>query len=100
MKSIKYIILLCVVSVLASSCEDNFDAKIFGSLQEGEFPTNAKEYESYMMTCYLPFATAFTYSINEGTGQHGWYIATGGDIRFFDSTTDIMAPGYTRCGGG
>lgn len=98
-KYIKYYILLGV-AILAASCEDKFDAKIYGSLMENEFPTNAKEYESYMMTCYLPFTTAFTYSINEGTGQHGWYIATGGDIRFFDSTTDIMAPGYTRCNGG
>lgn len=76
-KYIKYYILLGV-AILAASCEDKFDAKIYGSLMENEFPTNAKEYESYMMTCYLPFTTAFTYSINEGTGQHGWYIATGG----------------------
>ena len=82
-----------------SSCEDNFDAKIYGELLQGKYPSTESEYVSYMMICYLPFTTPFTYTINEGTGMHGWYIATGGDIRFFDSTSDIMAPGYTRCGG-
>ena len=78
-----------------SSCEDNFDAKIYGKLLQGKYPSTESEYVSYMMICYLPFTTPFTYTINEGTGMHGWYIATGGDIRFFDSTSDIMAPGYT-----
>ncbi len=84
---------------LLGGCEDNFDAKIYGSLLQGQYPSTESECVSYMMTCYLPFTTPFTYTINEGTGQHGWYIATGGDIRFFDSTSDIMAPGLTRCGG-
>lgn len=90
---------MAAAALLTTGCEKGFDAKIFGSLLQGSYPSNKSEYTSYMMTCYLPFTTPFTYTINEGTGMHGWYIATGGDIRFFDSTTDIMAPGLTRCGG-
>lgn len=90
---------MAAAALLTTGCEKRFDAKIFGSLLQGSYPSNKSEYTSYMMTCYLPFSTPFTYTINEGTGMHGWYIATGGDIRFFDSTTDIMAPGLTRCGG-
>ena len=50
-----------------------------------------------MMTCYIPFTSVFTYQINSGTGQHGFYIATGGNIRMFDSTSDIMAPAVVKC---
>lgn len=98
----RFIYSIVAASMLLSattSCEDNFDAKIYGSLLQGKYPSTESEYVNYMMVCYLPFTTPFTYTINEGTGMHGWYIATGGDIRFFDSTSDIMAPGYTKCGG-
>lgn len=83
--------------LLLGSCENNFDAKIYGSLLQGQYPSTEDEYTSYMMTCYIPFTSVFTYQINDGTGQHGFYIATGGDIRFFDSTSDIMAPGVVKC---
>lgn len=96
----KFIYMLLSAAMLsATSCEENFDAQIYGSMLQGQYPSSESEYVSYMMTCYLPYTTPFTYTINEGTGQHGFYIATGGDIRFFDSTTDIMSPGYTRCSG-
>lgn len=91
--------LLMAMAVMLTGCENNFDAKIYGSLMQGQYPSTESEYVSYMMTCYMPFNTTFTYTINDGTGMHGWYIATGGDIRFFDSTSDIMAPGYSRCNG-
>ena len=36
-----------------SSCEDNFDAKIYGELLQGKYPSTESEYVSYMMICYL-----------------------------------------------
>ncbi len=42
-----------------------------------------------MMTCYIPFTSVFTYQINSGTGQHGFYIATGGNIRMFGTLRRI-----------
>ena len=98
MKKRIYIPILASVALLLGGCENNFDAKIYGSLQEGEFPNTAEDYVSYMMTCYVPFAGNFAYSFNE-TGQYSFYIGAGGDVRFFDSTSDIMAPTATKAGG-
>ena len=68
--------LMAAIMLFTTACEDNFDAKIFGELQQGKYPSTESEYVSYMMICYLPFTTPFTYTINDGTGMHGWYIAT------------------------
>lgn len=79
------------LSLILGSCENNFDAKIYGSLLEGSYPSTESEYVSYMMTCYIPFTSVFTYRINQNN-QHGFHIPTGGDIRMFEVTSDIMAP--------
>lgn len=89
--------ILSSLFLLFGSCENNFDAHIYGDLIQGKYPSTEDEYVSYMMTCYIPFTSVFTYQINSGTGQHGFYIATGGNIRMFDSTSDIMAPAVVKC---
>ncbi len=85
----KIYLYLAALSLLFGSCENNFDPQIYGSLLPGQFPTNEKEYEAYMMTCYLPFTTVWTYDMSSAGLQHGWYIQSGGVVRMFDSTTDI-----------
>ena len=52
----KYIylsILTCILTVFG--CENDFDAKIYGSLSTTNFPQSEADYESYMMDCYIPF---------------------------------------------
>lgn len=89
-----YICLAAALSLLVSSCEDNFDPQIYGSLRPGEFPKTEKEYELYMMTCYLPFTTVWTYDMSSAGLQHGWYIQSGGVVRMFDSTSDIEGTNF------
>lgn len=76
-------------ALLLGGCENNFDPQIYGNLMPGDFPSTEKEYEAYMMTCYLPFTTVWTYDMASAGLQHGWHIPAGGVIRMFDSTSDI-----------
>lgn len=80
-------------AMLCSSCENNFDPNLYGTLNPENFPSNEAEYTSYMMTCYMPFMTVWTYDMNAGGVQHGWYIPAGGVIRMFDCPSDFMAVG-------
>ena len=91
MKTIKYILLTLTVLLAGSSCEDNFDPKIFGTLSPDNFPSNEIEYKEYALVCYIPFTTTWTYFMGIGPRQHGFYIPEGGTIRMFDSTSDAMA---------
>ena len=76
MKKTIHILLLAALSLFAGSCSSDFNPNIYGQLMVGTFPTNEAEYTSYMMTCYMPFTTTWTYWIGAGTSgnQHGWYI--------------------------
>lgn len=87
-KSIIYIA-LCLLTLCGflSSCENDFDAKIYGSLSTTNFPSSATDYENYMIECYMPFCSNWAYTFTSNN-QRQWYSATGGIVRFFDSTTD------------
>ena len=65
-----------MIAFIMCSCEDNFDPKMYGTLNVSNYPVTEAEYESFMMTCYMPFTTTWTYWIGAGTSgnQHGWYI--------------------------
>lgn len=91
MKKIHLYILLLASAVLLGSCEDNFDAKIYGSLSTTNFPSTEADYENYMMLCYVPFGANWGYDIGNGW-QYGFYDTPTGILRFFDSPTDITAP--------
>ena len=82
-----------MIAFIMCSCEDNFDPKMYGTLNVSNYPVTEAEYESFMMTCYMPFTTTWTYWIGAGTSgnQHGWYIPAGGVLKFFDYPTDEMA---------
>lgn len=91
MKKLNYILLLIAWLLVGSSCEDDFDPKIFGTLNPDNFPSNEAEYKQYALACYIPFTTTWTYYLGSGPRQHSFYIPEGGTIRMFDTTSDAMA---------
>lgn len=82
-------LLTCLLAVFG--CENDFDAKIYGSLSTTNFPASEADYESYMMDCYIPFSVNWTYSWG-GATQHNFYVAEGGIYRMLDTATDLCAP--------
>lgn len=101
MKSKQLYAVAVVLSFFFASCEDNFDPKLYGTLNVSNYPQTEAEFESFMMTCYLPFTTTWTYYIGAGTtgNQHGWYIPAGGVLKFFDYPTDEVAVWNNGWGG-
>ena len=92
MKKIRLIRLFIATSLLVlSSCEDNFDPKIFGTLNPDNFPSTETEYKDYALACYIPFTTTWTYYIGTELRQHGFYIPEGGILRMFESPSDNVA---------
>ena len=91
MKKKIFLPMLVSLQLLFGSCENNFDPYIYGALLQGEYPSTEQEYVSYMMICYLPYTTVWTYDMGSGGLQHGIHIPSGGVVRMFDSTSDICA---------
>lgn len=79
---------IIISSLFVTSCEDNFDPKIYGSLFTTNFPQTESDFESYMMACYVPFSVNWVYNFT-GNNQHNFYVAEGGIVRVFDVTSDI-----------
>ncbi|MBN2806790.1 MAG: RagB/SusD family nutrient uptake outer membrane protein [Prolixibacteraceae bacterium] len=86
----KKIILIAIIlsALLFSSCEDNFEPKIYGRLFTTNFPQTESDFEAYMMACYVPFSVNWVYNFT-GVNQHNFYVAEGGIVRLFDVTTDV-----------
>jgi hypothetical protein len=84
------IILIAIIlsTLLFSSCEDNFEPKIYGRLFTTNFPQTESDYEAYMMACYIPFSVNWVYNFT-GNNQHNFYVAEGGIVRLFDVTSDV-----------
>lgn len=80
--------IIIISSLFATSCEDNFDPKIYGSLFTTNFPKTESDFESYMMACYIPFSVNWSYNFT-GVNQHNFYVPEGGTVRLFDVTSDI-----------
>lgn len=96
MKKILYMAAISTMLVVSSGCEKNFDPKIYGVLTEQNFPVSEDDFESLMMSCYIPFVNTWTYSLYASSGnQHPWYIPAGGVLKMFDATSDIEAPWVT-----
>jgi hypothetical protein len=93
-KTNKLFIILFATICLLSSCENDFDPKIYGTLNPTNYPATAADYESFMMLCYSPFTTMNVYYLGAGTNanQLSWYIPPGGVMRLFDATSDNTAP--------
>jgi SusD family. len=90
---------LITLSVLFTSCEENFDAKIYGSLSTTNFPSSESDYESYLMNCYIPFSVNWGYSFGS-VWQHNFYVPEGGIMRMLDSTSDYCASWNVSSWGG
>lgn len=98
-KKIIYIVLVAVGYIMGG-CADNFDPKIYGSLNSTNFPQTASDYENYMMECYVPFSTNWTYKLSTSGNQHNFYVPEGGIYRLFDTTTDYCAQWNINTWGG
>jgi len=98
-KNIIYIALMAVGLVMGS-CQDNFDPKIYGSLNSTNFPKTEGDFENYMIECYAPFSINWGYSFPGGSWQHNFYVAEGGVNRLLDATTDYCAPWTVNGWGG
>ena len=84
----KKFIYLCLfaTAMATTSCENDFDAKIYGTLSTTNFPSSEEDYESYLMDCYIPFSINWGYSFNQY--QHNFYVSEGGINRMLDTTSD------------
>jgi hypothetical protein len=98
-KKIIYSILMSL-ALLISGCENNFEPKIYGSLNSINFPKSASDYESYMMECYVPFSINWSYQLSTSATQHNFYAPEGGIYRLLDATTDYCAPWNINSWGG
>jgi hypothetical protein len=87
---------MIALALLLSSCENDFDPQIYGKLFSSNFPKTEADYESYMMTLYIPFNNTWTYNVGHQASsniiQHTMYIPEGGFMRMFDSTSDVCYP--------
>lgn len=88
---IKSTFVTCVLAFSLGSCENDFDAKIYGKLSTTNFPATAADYESYLMDCYIPFTVTWSYNLS-GSNMHNFYVSEGGLNRLFDMTTDESSP--------
>lgn len=86
-----FITLFIASTFMFTSCEDNFDPQIFGSLSTTNFPQSEDDCQGLLMSCYQPFHIYWAYNLS-GTSQRNWYVATGGVVKIFDATSDLMAP--------
>lgn len=83
--------LLLSVSLLLGSCENNFDAQIYGQLSTASFPKTAAEYEDYMLSSYLPFQCKWSYVWGDGGTNYPWYTPASGIYHGFDMCSDQEA---------
>lgn len=77
--------------MLLASCENNFEAQIYGQLSTTSFPKTASEYENYMLSAYLPFQNKWSYVWGDGGTNYPWYIPSNGIYHGFDTCTDEEA---------
>lgn len=91
--------IFAAATLLLSSCEKDFEPQIYGSLFSSNFPKTESDYESLMMTCYLPFTVNWAYNLT-GVNQHNFFVAEGGQMRLFDATSDYAAPWAVNTWGG
>ena len=93
----KYIylsILTCILTVFG--CENDFDAKIYGSLSTTNFPQSEADYESYMMDCYIPFTLTWAYNWGS-SNQHNFSVPFNQPIAYAQKVgelTNMLGAGH------
>lgn len=90
MKKVIYSALLAGCALLCNSCENDFDAKIYGVLSTTNFPATESDYEAYMMDCYVPFTVNWAYTFGSDN-QHNFYVPEGGLYRMLDYPSDMQS---------
>ena len=83
MKKYIYTALMSTGLLFTTSCENDFDAQIYGQLSTTNFPATVADYESYLMDCYIPFCVTWSYNLS-GSSMHNFYVSEGGLNRLFD----------------
>lgn len=74
----------------ASSCEKDFDAKIYGKLNSTNFPKTESDFESYAMECYLPFTGVWDYNLS--TSQPLYSYNSGIQCHFSQPSDESALP--------
>jgi len=98
MKKNKIFSLFFVITLLiSSSCEKNFDPNIYGKLVKTNFPLSEADYESYLLTSYIPFGGYWRYYTSLTSGEYGFYIVQG-TYKLFEATSDYVAPAILKAG--
>lgn len=92
----KIVIILSIIAVLFSSCKENFDPQLYGSLSPSTFPSTESEYTLYMMELYKPFQANWGYSAL--SWENNFFGFEYGTVVEFDLASDLMPP-YTNWGG-
>jgi hypothetical protein len=89
----KFIFNLIIVTVLFfSSCEENFDPKIYGKLFSTNFPQTESDYEAYLMIGYMPFSGVWGYNFTGSSWFHPLLSMESGVVKLFDITSDYCSP--------
>lgn len=91
MKNKVIVMLLVCITLCQSGCEGNFEPNIYGSLSTTNFPTTYEDTEALVMSAYMPFHILWSYNLS-GTTQRQLYNPTGGVVKLFDATSDLMKP--------
>ncbi|WP_228853019.1 RagB/SusD family nutrient uptake outer membrane protein [Aegicerativicinus sediminis] len=86
----KNLILLILIVFTFSSCEDNLDPVLYGSLNPTTFPKTESDYELYTLDLYQPFR--LTWGFDEGGWRVTFFGPEDGTIQLFDAPTDLMIP--------
>ena len=92
----KIIFVVSIIAVLFSSCKDNFDPQLYGSLSPSTFPSTESEYRLYMMELYKPFMSKWGYSAL--SWENNFFSPEYGHLIEFDGASDLM-PVYSNWGG-
>jgi len=93
----KNLILLTLFVFMFTSCEDNLDPVLYGSLNPTTFPKTESDYELYTLDLYQPFR--LTWGFDEGGWRVTFFGPEDGTIQLFDAPTDLMIP-FTAWGNG
>lgn len=88
-----YFIFIIVIALGTSSCKENFDPQIYGSLSTNDFPKTEKEFEVYGASIYRSLNSKWGYS-GKGFWQTGFYGTDNGIIQSNDLASDIFRKIY------
>lgn len=90
-------LLLTILALVTTSCDDGLEPQLFGTLNPTTFPSTESEYELYTLDLYKPFM--LKWGFEENGFKIGFFGPEEGIIQMFDAPTDLMIP-FTAWGNG